>query len=224
MHRPDTLPPPMAPAAHARAQAALRRGWWRRWLAWAVPVLCAALGWLWHDKPPAARHAVAAAPVEQARQATQPWPFGAVVPGDSVAAAAGASPWDRLRPVEEGEDTSDDLGPDPRQRNAGIDPARLSVQRPLAASAFLDHVVLQPEPRGGFIVEAVLPGSRYERAGLRPGDTIYSIDLPEQPPIDENNMVALTGVSEIAFNVVRAGALVRLSARLNEEAPAHGPS
>lgn len=214
----------MAPAAHARARAALRRAMWRRRLAWAAPALCAAVWWLWPEAPPATRNAVAPAPVEQARQAGQPWPFGAAVPGDAPAGAPGESPWERLRLAEAANEPPQDLGPDPRQRNAGIDPARLSVHRRLAASAFLDHVVLQPEPRGGFVVEAVLPGSRYERAGLRPGDTIYSLDLPEQEPIDESNMVALTSVSEIAFNVVRAGALVRLSARLNEEAPAHGPS
>lgn len=222
MQRPDTLLLPMAPGAHARARAALWRGAWRRRLAWTLPALGVAAWWLWPEAPSIAERAVAPAPVEQARHAGQAWPFGAEAPRDAT--AAGVSPWDRLRPAGEDDDSAEDLGPDPRQRNAGIDAARLSVHRRLAARAFLDHVVLQPEPRGGFVVEAILPGSLYERAGLRPGDTLYSIDLPDQPPIDEGNMVALTGVHDIAFDVVRAGALVRLSARLNEAAAAHGPS
>lgn len=223
MQRTDSLPLPLAPGAHARARQALRRGTWRR-LAWTLPALGAAAWWLWPAPPPAIAPAMAQAPVEQARHAGQAWPFGAGGPAEAPRgfAAAGDSPWDRLRPA--GEDEEAGLGPDPRQRNAAIPPARLSAHHLLAARAFLDHVVLQPEPRGGFTVEAVLPGSRYERAGLRPGDTLYTLDLPGQPVTDESNMVALTGMHELAFEVVRTGGLVRLSVRLNEEAVDHGPS
>ena len=48
--------------------------------------------------------------------------------------------------------------------------------------------------------------------------------MPGQPPVDEGNMVALTSVHELAFDVVRTGALVRLSVRLNAEAEGDGPS
>jgi S1-C subfamily serine protease len=81
--------------------------------------------------------------------------------------------------------------------------------------------VLVRESRGGFLVESVLPGSRYERAGLRPGDTVYSLDLPDQPAIDENNMIAMTSVKELAFDVVRQGVQTRLSTRLGEEVSAN---
>lgn len=223
MQRTDTLPQPMAPGAHARAHQALRHGAWRR-LAWALPVLGVAAWWLWPAPPPAPLPAVVQVPVEQARHAGQAWPFGEGTPAAEPQGerAPGGSPWDRLADAEDGDEAA--AGPDPRQRNAAIDPARLSVHRPQAARAFLDHVVLQPEPRGGWMVEAVLPGSLYERAGLRPGDAIYSLDLPGQPVIDESNMGALTSVHELAWNVVRAGGLVRLSVRLNEEAPDHAPS
>jgi hypothetical protein len=40
--------------------------------------------------------------------------------------------------------------------------------------------------------------------------------------VDERNMVALTSAHELAFQVVRAGALVRLSVRLNEETASDG--
>lgn len=223
MQRPDIFPLPMAPGAHARARAVLRRGLWRRW-AWTLPALGAVAWWLWPAPAPAIAPAVVPAAVAPVRHAGQAWPFGAGVPAEAPRGfvPAGDSPWDRLRPA--GEDEDAELGPDPRQRNAAIPPARLSAHHPLAARAFLDHVVLQPEPRGGFTVEAVLPGSRYERAGLRPGDTFYTLDLPGQPVIDESNVAALTALHELAFEVVRMGGLVRLSVRLNEEGEAHGPS
>jgi len=214
----------MAPAAHTRHAQQQGLPW--RLGALALASAGAVLWWLWPAAPPATVRTEVPAPVAQAQRAGQAWPFAAGTPAAERAEspAASASPWDRLRPAAEGEEAAEDLGPDPRQRNAGIGPARLSVQRRLAAQALLDHVVLQPEPRGGYAVEAVLPGSVYERAGLRPGDTLYTLDLPGQPPVDEGNMVALTSVHELAFDVVRAGALVRLSVRLNAEAEGDGPS
>ena len=184
--------------------------------------LGAVLWTLWPAQPPAALHTQASAPVAQAQRAGQAWPFAAGAPVADAAehAAATHSPWDRLQPVADEDETAQ--GPDPRTLNAGIAPERLSVQRRLAAQDFLDHVVLQPEPRGGYMVQAVLPGSVYARSGLRPGDTVYTLDLPDQPPVEESNMVALTSVHELTFQVVRAGALVRLSVRLNEETPSDG--
>ncbi|HCE29187.1 MAG TPA: hypothetical protein DET46_10910 [Comamonadaceae bacterium] len=221
----DTIPSPMAPGAHARARRALRRGQGWRHGAVALLALGAALWWLWPSALPDPVQALGQAPVPQALHAGQAWPFGAGAPAvePQGGSPVGASPWDRLRPPGEA-DADESLGPDPRQHNAAIDPARLSVHRPQAARAFLDHVVLQPEPRGGWTVDAVLPGSLYERAGLRPGDTVYSLDLPGQPVVDESNMGALTSVHELAWDVVRAGGLVRLSVRLNEEAAGNEPS
>ena len=198
--------------------------WVRRWpqAALALVALGAVLWALWPAQPPAALHTQASAPVAQAQRAGQAWPFAAGAPVADAAehAAATHSPWDRLQPVADGDETAQ--GPDPRTLNAGIAPERLSVQRRLADQDFLDHVVLQPEPRGGYMVQAVLPGSVYARSGLRPGDTVYTLDLPDQPPVEESNMVALTSVHELTFQVVRAGALVRLSVRLNEETPSDG--
>ncbi len=222
MKRNDLLPPPMAPRAHAHPP---RRGPSWRLCAAAVLALGVAMWWLWPESPQDSPHAVAHAPVEQARQAGQAWPFGGGAPAiESAVAVSGASPWDRLRPASDEETASEDSGVDPRLLNAAIDPARLSVHGLQAAQAFLDHVVLKPEPRGGYLVDAVLPGSLYERADLRPGDAIYTLDIPGQPAVDENNMVALTSVHEISFDVVRAGALVRLSVKLNEETHGDGPT
>lgn len=222
MTRNDLLPSPMAPRAHAHPPR--REPSWRLGAA-AVVFLGVAMWWLWPESSQGASQAVAHAPVEQARQAGQAWPFGAGAPAiESPVATSGASPWDRLRPASDEEMLPENPGADPRLLNAAIAPARLSVHRLQTAQAFLDHVVLQPEPRGGYLVDAVLPGSLYERADLRPGDAIYTLDIPGQPAVDENNMVALTSVHEISFDVVRAGALVRLSVKLNEETHGDGPT
>lgn len=222
MQRNRAIPPPMAPRAHAYAPQ--RGAFWRKGMA-AVLVLGGALWWWWPASPQPLANMVAEAPVEQAKQAAQAWPFGGGAPVlESAEVASEASPWDRLHPASEDEEIAEDSGSDPRLQNAAIDPARLSVHQLLAAQALLDHVVLRPEPRGGFLVDAVLPGSLYARADLRPGDAIYSLDVPGQAIVDEKNMVALTSVHEMTFNVVRAGALVRLSVRLNDETSADGSS
>lgn len=211
---------PRAPSAPATRTGPRAQRWPQAALALAA--LGAVLWVLWPAQPPAPPHTPASTPVAQAQRAGQAWPFAAGAPVADAAepATASASPWDRLQPVADADEAA--LGPDPRTLNAGIAPERLSVQHRLAAQAFLDHVVLQPEPRGGYQVQAVLPGSVYARSGLRPGDTVYTLDLPDQPPVDESNMVALTRVHELAFQVVRDGALVRLSVRLNEEVASDG--
>lgn len=211
---------PRTPSVPAARPVPLARRWPQAALA--LVALGALLWALWPAQPPAALHTPASAPVAQAQRAGQAWPFAAGTPVTDAAepATASHSPWDRLQPVADEDETAQ--GPDPRTLNAGIAPERLSVQRRLAAQDFLDHVVLQPEPRGGYMVQAVLPGSVYARSGLRPGDTVYTLDLPDQPPVEESNMVALTSVHELAFQVVRNGALVRLSVRLNEETASDG--
>ncbi len=175
--------------------------------------------WLWpqSDTPQSTR--LESVPA-QAMQAGQAWPFAPGSPPSATASKADASPWDRL---PETADDAEALGPDPRSRNADISPTRLAFHHPKKAQAFLDHVVLKPEQRGGFVVESVLPGSPYARAGLKAGDTVYSLELPDQPAVDENNMVALTSVQVLAFDVVRYGATVRLSTRLNDESQDHAP-
>ncbi|MES2581414.1 MAG: hypothetical protein V4627_01750 [Pseudomonadota bacterium] len=190
---------------------------WYLWLA-ALLALAALAWWLWPQSPDANERVQTEAPPAQALQSGQAWPFG---PGSALPATAAktdASPWDR---VSKTADADEAQGPDPRSRNAAISPTRLAFNHPKKAQAFLDHVVLQPEQRGGFVVESILPGSPYERAGLKPGDTIYSLELPDQPAVDENNMVALTSVQVLAFDVVRYGATVRLSTQLNDEVPDH---
>ncbi|HET7793570.1 MAG TPA: hypothetical protein VFL64_09300 [Rhizobacter sp.] len=95
-------------------------------------------------------------------------------------------------------------------RNAGIDIRLLTVSRPEAARAFLNEVHLKPSPQGGYVVAEVLPDSRYERLGLRPGDMIYSLDTPRMSAIDETSMVALIQQTELELDVYRNGSLTRL--------------
>lgn len=184
----------------------------------AATLLAAALWWLWPDSAPEPVAAAPETPVAQAERAAQPWPFAAGAPAQEQASSA--FPWDHLSATTEEEEPPAEVADaelDPRTLNAGIDPSRLSVHQPQAARALLDHVALAPEPRGGFVVQAVLPGSRYERAGLRVGDIIQTLDLPEQLPVEET-MISLMLKQELAFDVIRASALVRLSVRLGEDA------
>lgn len=112
-------------------------------------------------------------------------------------------------------------------RNAGIDVHRLTMQRTQTARSFLSEVLLTTNPqspRSGFVVAEVLPESRYERMGLKPGDVIYTLDTPGTPEIDENSMVALMQQTELSLEVYRNGTLTRLHTNLakveNGDAPA----
>ncbi len=220
------LSPPGAPArshganAHPAPTPRPMRLWYR--VLWVAGGLAAA-GW-WMQDPVPATAPPATAAVRQAERTGQARPF-APAPAEGLSAKAitpGTSPWDRLSAINASAEDTPAIDPRSLNAAAAIAPARLSTQRPLTAQAFLDHVVLLPEPRGGYAVQSVSPGSLYERAGLRPGDAIHTLDTPDQPPIDETNMVALTNVHTLAFDVVRDGALVRLSVALNEEEPGHG--
>lgn len=84
--------------------------------------------------------------------------------------------------------------------------ARLSRSQPQKAQAFLDHVV-------------PMPGNRYARAGLQAGDTVYSLDVPGKPVIDESNVAAMTSVQVLRFEVVRRGTPILLPTRLDHDAP-----
>jgi hypothetical protein len=202
----------LAPKARKRLPS---RPQWHIWSG-ALLGLTALTWWFWPTSPDTPAQTLNEAAPAQAAQAGQAWPFGQGA--TTTATTPETSPWDRLSKTEE---VAEVLGPDPRTRNAAIDPARLALNHPLKARSFLDNVIIQPESRGGYVVESVLPGSLYERAGLKPGDTIYSLDLPDQAPVNENNMIALTSVTVLSFDVVRKGATMRLSTQLNEEVPSH---
>ena len=180
---------------------------------WVVSLtLASLLWWAWPQTADELAQAAHYAASDQGVHAQQ------LIPADQASVSANAphqvSLWGRL---EQAEVFYDDQSPDPRTRNAAIDPVQLAVHHPLKARAFFDSVVLQAEPRGGFLVESVLAGSQYQRAGLKPGDTIYSLEVPGQPVVDETNMVALISESILTFDVVRQGALVRLSTSLSDE-------
>lgn len=106
-------------------------------------------------------------------------------------------------------------------RNAGVDPRRLSATRPMAVRSFLSEVLLAPGAGTSFVVAEVLPESRFERMGLKPGDVIYTLDTPKMALVDENSMVALTQQTELELEVYRQGTLTRLHLALNAD-PEHG--
>ncbi len=106
----------------------------------------------------------------------------------------------------------DDL--DYATRNRSIDLRRLTLQRPETARSFLSEVLLTPTPGAGYVVAEVLPESRYERMGLRPGDVVYTLDTPGAPVVDETSMVALMQQTELHLEVYRQGTLTRLHTSL----------
>lgn len=103
-------------------------------------------------------------------------------------------------------------------RNAGVEVARLTASRPLAARSFLSEVLLAPGSQAGFVVAEVLPESRFERMGLRPGDVIYSLDTPRMASVDENSMIALIQQTDLELEVYRNGTLTRLHTSLATDA------
>ncbi|MEY4295352.1 MAG: hypothetical protein RLY82_1040 [Pseudomonadota bacterium] len=198
-----------------------RLHWMPKHARWAASLTLAGLAWwVWLQSTDKFTEAAVHAATDQTALPQQQ--KLADQPADQISASTSvsnqASIWSLLAQAEE---FYDDQSPDPRTRNAAIDPIQLAAHHPLKARAFLDNVVLQAEPRGGFLVESVLVGSQHERAGLKAGDTIYSLELPGQPAVDENNMIALTRVNVLAFDVVRQGALMRLSTSLSDEIAIH---
>lgn len=111
-----------------------------------------------------------------------------------------------------GTDSADE--PDYATRNASIDVRRLTLLRHQTARSFLNEVLLTPASPSGFVVAEVLPESRYERMGLKPGDVVYTLDTPGTPHIDENSMVALMQQTELSLEVYRQGTLTRLHTNL----------
>lgn len=104
------------------------------------------------------------------------------------------------------------------ERNAGIDVAQLTSSQPQAARTFLNEVVLRRGDKGGFVVADVLRDSRHDHLGVRPGDVLYSLDVPGVAPVDEGSMIALTSQSDMQLDVYRNGTLVHL--RLSLATPA----
>lgn len=96
-----------------------------------------------------------------------------------------------------------------------VEPRQLTTARPQLAAAFLNEVQVHPDPRGGFVVDSVLPESRYDRLGLKAGDVVYSIDTPAMSAVDEGSMVALMQQTHLELDVVRNGTHLRLTAALN---------
>ncbi|MFL6623717.1 MAG: type II secretion system protein N [Sulfurifustis sp.] len=103
-----------------------------------------------------------------------------------------------------------------KEKNPNIDPASLTIKRITAAKEFLREVVLAPDPRGGFVVKEVTPGSVYEQMGLRVGDILYSIDTPANRDIDESSMEFMIRQVELQLEVYRNGNFVLLRRALNE--------
>lgn len=110
-------------------------------------------------------------------------------------------------------------GPVPVSAATPVTPLQLSLQRPLAARAFLDAVQLAPHPRGGFQVLAVEPGSRPARMGLRPGDRFTSFDTPLTAQLDEGSMVALMLQTTLELDIFRDGQPMRLQLALDRDDP-----
>lgn len=111
-----------------------------------------------------------------------------------------------------GTDSLDD--DDYATRNAGIDVHRLTLLRHQTARSLLSEVLLTPGSPSGFVVTEVLPESRYERMGLKPGDVIYTLDTPGTPAVDETSMIALMQQTELSLEVYRNGTLTRLHTNL----------
>ena len=175
------------------------------WITLAIAAPVAALAW-WAlgEGEPAPRQAVAMSPITRA--STEPTSADTSTDADEPqtpdpASATRTAAAPAATPTLPGEIA---------ERNANVNPRELSATRLVAARAFLNEVHLQPSPQGGFVVAEVMPDSRYERLGLRPGDRIYSLDTPKMATIDDTSMVALVQQSELELDVYRNGSLLRL--------------
>lgn len=118
------------------------------------------------------------------------------------------------RPNETPSPAIDEDSDDYLARNAAIDTRHLSLARPVTARTFLSEVLIAPHPQAGFVVTDVLPDSRFERMGLRPGDVLYTLDTPGVPAVDESSMVALMQQTDVSLEVYRQGTLTRLHTNL----------
>lgn len=154
--------------------------------------------------PPVAPSPVAAADAVQVQPSPPP-----AVQAPTVAAARPA-PFTPFQPGASRQGSESAPAADFATRNAGIDIRQLTATQPQTARTFLTEVALAPGPKGGFVVADVMPDSRYEHLGVRPGDVIYSLDSASAPSVDEGSMIALMTRAEIHLDVYRNGTLVHL--------------
>lgn len=194
--------------AAASALAAL--GWW-------------ALGWSPDQAQPAPAPRQAAVPAVPATLAPRPPTWHESMREGAHAVAYDHEPIPETPSADRRHTTASTNAPadDPTDllaRNAGIDTQALSAQRPLAVQSFLREVLVEPDPRGGFVVRDVLPESRYARMGLQPGDRLYSLDTPATSRTDESSMVALMQMAEIELEIYRNGQQQMLRLALNADA------
>ncbi|HEX3140005.1 MAG TPA: hypothetical protein VHQ87_08120 [Rhizobacter sp.] len=173
----------------------------------ALLTLCAAapvaalLWWLTSENEPLPPTATAYSQVATSAY-KEPAPEAEEAP-DTPNATPAAAPSTGIEPRDEASDIA--------ARNAGVDVRSLTTTRPNAARTFLDEVQLAKSAQGGYVVAEVLPESRYERLGLRPGDVIYSLDTPKMAAVDESSMIALMQQTELELDVYRNGSLTRLT-------------
>jgi len=208
-----------APATLIAALVAtgLVAGWWAGW--WAGT----------GDAPTPARMSPRATAPQQALQAGQAWPFAPAPdtrspPEDGTgrtAASAGLSAGPPTGPMTDVPDepaahagAGTDLGPAPEQ---------LSPLRPQSARAFLRQVELAAEPRGGYTVRAVAPGSLYERLGLQAGDWLGGLDTEDSAAVDDGSMVSLIQQATLVLDVRRGGQPLRLTMSLADDPPEAQP-
>ncbi len=184
-------------------------------LAATLALIGLASGGLWlamdDEAWPEASPSAARTPGAQARAGTAPAQAAAAGP-DAPHAAAVAAPEDAPPTPAAGRDSGAGAVPP-----AAVTPQQLSASRWRNAEAFLREVQLAPQPRGGFVVQAVLADSRYQRMGLRPGDVLHTLDTPRMVAIDDTSMVALMLQTEIELDVYRQGQPLRLRLALNRE-------
>lgn len=165
--------------------------------------------WAWRATLPVAPEAALPTAAVPARQAA-PVAVALEARHDAAPARPGGAPAARSLPAPAGAGSDAPV----------VQPQQLTVSRLFSARAFLNEVRLAPAPRGGFVVQAVEPDSRWDRMGLRPGDVIYTLDTPAMAAIDDTSMVALTQQTQIELDVYRAGTLLRLQLSINrDEAP-----
>ncbi len=105
------------------------------------------------------------------------------------------------------------------ERNAKVDVRRLTHSRFMTAQSFLGEVELAPHPRGGFVVQAIVADSLYERAGLRVGDVLYSLDTANSTKINDTSMEEVMRQTHYELDVFRNGTPVQLRYRLPTSDP-----
>ena len=97
------------------------------------------------------------------------------------------------------------------ERNAGIDPQTLTSHRLQTAKMFLQEVAVRSDPRGGYLVTEVDPGSLYAEMGLKPGDRVFSIDTPATSDLDDKSPEEAMKQDHVELEVYRDSGFVLLT-------------